>query len=179
MENAQLESLLKVLQASISPMALISGVGLLLLSLSNRFGRVTDRLRELSRARGGFHGSSPRVDRQVTVFLQRAHILRQSINCAVGCVLFASVMVLCLFVLAQFGIPLQWVVLLLFSVSLVCLIVSVGLFLWDMHLSLVAVQEELRSREQRDPRDQQRDPRDQQRDPRDQRQERWNRDRRR
>lgn len=179
MDNAQLEGLLKVLQASISPMALISGVGLLLLSLANRFGRVTDRLRELSRARGGFHGSSPRVERQVTVFLQRAHILRQSINCAVGCALFASVMVLCLFVLAQFGIPLQWLVLLLFSVSLVCLIVSVGLFLWDMHLSLVAVQEELRPREQRDardPRDQQRDPRDQQRDPR---QERWNRDRRR
>ena len=179
MDKAQLQELLNVLQASISPMALISGVGLLLLSLSNRFGRVTDRLRELSRARGGFHGSSPRVDRQVTVFMQRAHILRQSINCAVGCVLFASVMVLCLFVLAQFGIPLHWLVLLLFSVSLVCLIVSVGLFLWDMHLSLVAVQEELRQREQRDPRDQQRDPRDQQRDPRDQRQERWNRDRRR
>lgn len=176
MENTQLESLLKVLQASISPMALISGVGLLLLSLSNRFGRVTDRLRELSRARGGFHGASPRVERQVAVFVQRAHILQQSINSAVGCALFASVMVLGLFVMAAFGVSLQWLVLLLFSVSLVCLIVSVGLFLWDMHLSLVAVQEELRPR---DPRDQ-REPRDQQdpRGPRDPRDQRW-RDRRR
>ncbi len=178
MDKAQLQELLNVLQASISPMALISGVGLLLLSLSNRFDRVTDRLRELSRARGGFHGSSPRVERQVTVFMQRAQILQQSINSAVGCALFASVLVLSLFVIAAFGIPLQWLVLLLFSVSLVCLIVSAALFLWDMHLSLVAVREELRPRE---PRDQQRDSRDQQdqrgqRDPRDQR---WNRDRRR
>lgn len=176
MENAQLESLLKVLQASISPMALISGVGLLLLSLSNRFGRVTDRLRELSRARGGFHGPTPRVERQIAVFMQRAFILQQSINSAVGCVLFASVMVLCLFVAAAFGAPLQWLVLSLFSVSLVCLIVSVGLFLWDMHLSLVAVREEMRPR---DPRDQ-REPREQQdqRGPRDPRDQRW-RDRRR
>lgn len=177
MENAQLESLLKVLQASISPMALISGVGLLLLSLSNRFGRVTDRLRELSRARGGFHGPSPRVERQVAVFMQRAHILRRSINCAVGCALFASVLVLVLFAVAAFRAPLEWLVLLLFTLSLVSLIVSVGLFLWDMHLSLVAVQEEMRPREPRDaggPREQ-----SEQRGPRDPRDQRWNRDRRR
>jgi hypothetical protein len=174
MPNEQLESLLKVLQASISPMALISGVGLLLLSLSNRFGRVTDRLRELSRARGGFHGASPRVERQITVFMQRGHILRRSINCAVGCALFASLLVLGLFAVAAFRAPLEWLVLLLFTASLLCLIVSVGLFLWDMHLSLVAVQEEMRPREPRD----QRDPREQQ-DQRGPREQRWNRDRRR
>jgi len=43
-----LDDLTRVLQASISPVALVSGVGLLILSLTNRFGRVTDRLRELA-----------------------------------------------------------------------------------------------------------------------------------
>jgi len=176
MENAQLQNLLNVLQASISPMALISGVGLLLLSLTNRFSRVTDRLRELSRARGGFHGPSPRGERQVGVFMRRAQILRGAINGAVGCALFASVLVLVLFAVAAFRAPLDWLVLLLFTLSLLFLIVSVGLFLWDMHLSLVAVEEEMRPREPREPRGPG-EPQEQ-RGPRDPRDPRW-RDRRR
>ena len=43
-----METLIRILHASISPVALISGVGLLILSMTNRFARVTDRLRELA-----------------------------------------------------------------------------------------------------------------------------------
>jgi len=38
-------SLLAVIQASIAPVVLISGVGLLLLTLSARLGRIVDRTR--------------------------------------------------------------------------------------------------------------------------------------
>jgi hypothetical protein len=42
-----IDSFIKFLQSSISPIVLISGVGLILLSLSNRLGRTTDRSREI------------------------------------------------------------------------------------------------------------------------------------
>ncbi len=42
-----IDSFVRFLQSSISPIVLISGVGLLLLSLSNRLGRTTDRSRDI------------------------------------------------------------------------------------------------------------------------------------
>ncbi len=42
-----LDELIPILQVAIGPVILISGVGLLLLSMTNRFGRVTDRSRTL------------------------------------------------------------------------------------------------------------------------------------
>ena len=44
------QDLIPVLQVAIGPVILISGVGLLLLSMTNRFGRVIDRARSLARS---------------------------------------------------------------------------------------------------------------------------------
>jgi len=44
-----LQQLIPVIQTAVGPVILISGVGLLLLSMTNRFGRVLDRARLLAR----------------------------------------------------------------------------------------------------------------------------------
>ena len=44
-----LANLIPSLQLSIGPVILISGIGLILLSMTNRFGRVIDRARHLTR----------------------------------------------------------------------------------------------------------------------------------
>ena len=44
-----LKELIPVLQVAIGPVILISGVGLLLLTLTNRYGRTIDRARQLMR----------------------------------------------------------------------------------------------------------------------------------
>jgi hypothetical protein len=137
-----LDALIKVLQASISPVAMVSGVGLLLLSLTNRFGRVTDRIRELASEREA-PAHRPRVEKQIEIFHRRARIIRSAISAAVGCMLLASMMVLVLFVMAVAGIPAQALILLLFGASLISLITALILFLMDMRLSLRAVEEEL------------------------------------
>lgn len=137
-----LESLIKVLQASISPVALISGVGLLLLSLTNRFGRVTDRLRELVAERRGT-GSNAHIDKQVEIFHRRARILRSAITASVCCMFMASVMVMLLFGMALFQLHAHLLVLLFFAASVACLVASLIFFLLDMRLSLDAVEEEL------------------------------------
>jgi hypothetical protein len=142
--DGDLEYLAKILQASISPMALISGVGLLILSLTNRFSRVTDRLRELA----AFERNEPEVphrSEQVRIFEARAEILRWSITSAVASVLVTSVLVLLLFSMAVLRLNLQLAVVALFACSLVFLITSLVLFLRDMHLSLRAVKEHLRA----------------------------------
>jgi hypothetical protein len=139
----ELDSLTRVLQASISPVAMVSGVGLLLLSLTNRFGRVTDRLRKLTTERAPGGKAAEHVERQIQIFYSRARIIRSAISAAVGCMLFASFMVLLLFGMAVGQLHLQKFILLLFALSLACLIGCLVLFLADMRLSLRAVQEEL------------------------------------
>jgi Na+/melibiose symporter-like transporter len=135
-----LDGLTRVLQASISPVALISGVGLLILSLTNRFGRVTDRLREMVRERDQTHEHTESLNTQIRIFHRRARLLRAAIGLATGCVLLASLQILFLFGIAVLDLHMHSVVLLIFALSLVSLIGSLSVFLVDMHLSLKAVQ---------------------------------------
>ncbi len=124
-------------------MALISGVGLLILSLTNRFSRVADRLRELAAAEPSDRTKKHR-DEQIRIFSARAELLRSSIGCAVGSVLVTSVLVLVLFAIAVLRAPLQILVFALFALSLILLIIALVLFLRDMRLSLHALKEQLR-----------------------------------
>src|ERR1043165_9200710 len=118
-----LDSLIRILQASISPIAMVSGVGLLLLSLTNRFGRVTDRIRDLKKHRAP-DSPNDSIEKQITIFVQRARIIRDAVSAAVACMLLASLMVLMLFAMAIWHVPAQVAVLLLFGGSLVCLIAT-------------------------------------------------------
>ena len=49
MTSLTLQQLIPVIQTAVGPVILISGVGLLLLSITNRFGRIVDRARLLAR----------------------------------------------------------------------------------------------------------------------------------
>ncbi len=138
-----LENLTAVLQASIAPVALISGVGLLILSLTNRLGRVMDRLRQLIAHRRSESGADTHVDVQITVLHRRAKILKGSLTAAVLCTLLTSALVLLLFTMAVFGAELELLVVALFAASLLSLIVSLILFSFDMNQSLRAVEQEL------------------------------------
>jgi hypothetical protein len=139
-----LENLTTVLQSSISPVALISGVGLLILSMSNRLGRVMDRLRDLLEKRRVANAPDARADAQITVLHRRADVLRGAITAAATCVLLASTLVLVLFTMAVFGGRLEMLVIGLFASSILSLIISLVLFIFDLNHSLRAIEEELR-----------------------------------
>jgi hypothetical protein len=55
-------SVVQILTASIAPVIVISGVGLLLLSISNRYGRAIDRARLLARELGESDSEAHGVD---------------------------------------------------------------------------------------------------------------------
>jgi hypothetical protein len=73
-----LNELISVLQVAVGPVILISGIGLLLLSMTNRFGRIIDRSRILA----GVLRDADGVDRQRAIAQLR--ILMHRATCAAG-----------------------------------------------------------------------------------------------
>ena len=134
-----------LLQTSISPIALISGVGLLLLSMTNRLSRVIDRSRSLSAdLRTSIDESSAARERaQLAVLVRRARLLWTSIASVMVTVLCACTMVLLLTAMAFLQVNLRVAVVSLFFVALLALLVSAIVFFADVLLSLRALRTEL------------------------------------
>jgi hypothetical protein len=123
---------------------LISGVGLLLLSMTNRFARVIDRLRLVAdAARKTPSGERARFTAQLQMLRRRANFLRLSIILSVLSVLMAALLVITLFITAatrsDHGLP----IIVLFLASMVLLILSLIVFIQDLNLSLAAVNVEI------------------------------------
>ena len=134
------DQLIKILQMSIAPVALVSGVGLLLLSMTNRLGRTIDRTRELSeRARPEGRDEQERVSVQIRILYRRSKILRVSIILAALSILFASVIVFCLFAMYLFQVRLHFLVLGLWTFGTACLVLSLVFFIHDITLNLRAL----------------------------------------
>ena len=146
----QFPDLIPILQVAIGPVILISGVGLLLLTMTNRFGRIIDRTRQLSRELRS--AQSPELERahaQLDILLARARIVRGAIAAASVSVLLASVLIIVLFVSALFRLSVAATVVVLFASCLLSLIGSLVLFIRDVNLSLKALRLEVGAAEGR------------------------------
>jgi hypothetical protein len=139
--NITINQLVPVLQLAIGPVILISGVGLLLLSFTNRLGRLIDRSRLLHREQ--LSGPAPEQQGllrvQIELIDRRSGILRQAISLAGLTVLLVSVLILVLFIAALFQLELGVVIVCLFALALLALIGSIIGFLREITLSLEAV----------------------------------------
>jgi hypothetical protein len=136
--------LVQVLQLSVGPVILISGVGLLLLSMTNRFARVIDRIRLVAQAaRTSNEKSSPRHASQLAMLRRRGNLLRASIILAVFSVLLAALLVITLFITAAARSDLGLPIIILFLGSMLLLIASLIVFIGDLNLSLEAVKLEI------------------------------------
>jgi len=138
--------LLPILQSSIGPVILISGVGLLLLTLTNRFGRMLDRARQLNQElrSGPAADKAEAIRTQIAILLRRAGILRLSITLGSVTVLLAAVLMLLLFLGAWQQLELGAIIAVVFCVALLCLIGSMLAFILDMNLALKAVRLEVK-----------------------------------
>jgi len=144
MPSTSVSELIPVLQVAIGPVILISGVGLLLLSLTNRFGRAVDRSRQLAKEmREKPEADQKLLARQVETLFQRAALIRLAIILATLSVLLAALMIIVLFLTALMKLEADVCISLLFICCLVSLIASLAAFLRDIHLSLVALKMEL------------------------------------
>lgn len=146
MQNQTLTDLVPILQLAIGPVILISGVGMLLLTFTNRFGRVVDRtralVRELAAGPGATHAGLLRA--QAEILTRRASILRLSITLAAVAALLAGVLILLLFLGVLLELRVAGAVVLVFAAAVAALIGSILAFIRDLNLALAALRIDLR-----------------------------------
>lgn len=138
--------LIPILQVAVGPVILISGVGLLLLTMTNRFGRIVDRTRQLSSAlHDSPENARPRIYAQLQILSVRAHLVRLAIAAAALSVLVAAILIIVLFLTALMGVEAAAALASLFVAGMGLLIISIILFIRDVNLSLSALKLELAS----------------------------------
>ena len=144
MPATSLHDLVPLLQVAIGPVILISGVGLLLLTLANRFGRAADRSRQLARELPGLAGAErERLARQVVILYRRAKLIRLAIIMAAVCVLLVAILISVLFLAALLKLEAGLFISVLFIGCMASLIVALIAFIMEIQLSLHALKMEL------------------------------------
>jgi len=135
-----LADLIPTLQLAIGPVILISGVGLILLSMTNRCGRVIDRSRLLlQELRGAPDADRERILAELRILASRAKIVRTGIALAVLSVLLAALLIISLFLGALLRLGIAAVIVTLFILCMLSLVFSLFLFISDINLSLRAL----------------------------------------
>ncbi len=139
-----IRELLPVLQTAIGPVILISGVGLLLLSMTNRYGRVIDRARRLLAIAEAADGvPRERALAQIEILWRQARTIRLAIMLASVSLLLAACLVILIFVSALFKLDDAWLLSLMFAACMLALVGSLAVFILDINRSLAAFKVEL------------------------------------
>jgi hypothetical protein len=139
-----LHELVPVLQLAIGPAILISGVALILLTMTNRYGRIIDRARALAvLLRNLSKDDTPRVQKQLHILVHRAHILRTAIALASLSMLLAAFLVISLFLISLFGIEASLIIIALFIFCMGSLIAALIFFIVDINVSLSVLKLEI------------------------------------
>ena len=141
-------SVVQILTASIAPVIVISGVGLLLLSITNRYGRAIDRSRALLDELEHSDPASVRVrhfQEQLERTHQRARLLRASMTYASASILFVSLTIISLFFEQLLNLQRDFIGLPFFALCLLCLVASMYYSIRDITVSLGALELHIKS----------------------------------
>jgi hypothetical protein len=149
MSSFSVAELIPVLQSAIGPVILISGVGLLLLTMTNRLGRVIDRARLLDAQFADLPiPERGRKAAQLLILWRRAHIIRLAITLSSTSALCAAFLIVLIFLTALLQFENPWSISVVFILCITFLIVSLLLFIHDINQSLAALKLELEDTEQ-------------------------------
>jgi hypothetical protein len=143
--TAPISQIVAMLSASIAPVIVISGVGLLLLSMTNRYGRVIDRARELDQELDVVANHQRRgvIVAELRILFERAQLLRRAIILNSVSVLFVTLTVLSLFAAQALAVAGDFVAVPFFGLGLLTLIASLYYFIRELGLSLKALELEI------------------------------------
>lgn len=140
METPASSEFLSVIELAITPVILLTGVGALMLTLTNRLGRVVDRTRSLA---GMMREESPEerahLDGQLSILWRRAKMIRMAVTCAGLSMFFSCALVLAIFVNAMMGLEFGFELVAIFIAAVLSLILATIIFLRDVWVSLHAL----------------------------------------
>jgi hypothetical protein len=133
-----IDDIAHVIQLSVAPVFLLTGVGALLSVLTSRLARVVDRARRqedklehLSTER------QPEVLDELRKLSRRARLMNWSISLVTFCALLVSSVIVVLFGGALYGIDVSLPAAALFVLGLVCLIGGLLVFLREIYLATI------------------------------------------
>jgi len=139
MTGISISELIPMLQVAVGPVVLVSGIGLLILSMTNRLGRVIDRGRSLVRELPEVSERDRKwITAQLRILSTRATLLQRAITLATFSVLFAAVLVIVLFLTAAFRIEDTYLIGALFIGAMGSLIFSLIAFIQELNQALIA-----------------------------------------
>lgn len=137
-----------VLQLAVSPVILISAVGLILLTMNNRMAASISRARLLARESETATGDAyTKIQAEIAVIYRRANLIRRSIVLTIASALASSVLIISLFMAALFGLEVTWLYGVCFMTALGCLILGLIFFIQEVNDGLVALRMEIGEKE--------------------------------
>lgn len=144
MEDALPTSFLPVIQLAVTPVILLSGVGALMITLTNRMGRVVDRTRALAgQMRQVTDGERTHLDNQLAILWRRAKLIRRAVTYAGLSMLLSCLLVMGIFADASLNWDVGRELVVIFVASVLCLIAALVAFLRDIWMSLEALRLEV------------------------------------
>lgn len=135
-----------VLSSALTPVTLISGVGLLMLTMSARYAHTTNRIRELLKTRLQLlaAGQLPKddlklIDEEILLIFHRSKLLKRAILFVVMSAAFSGLLVLTSVLATVFGLNLRLEEDLFLFTAVGFIVISTVLFSMEVSISLRAL----------------------------------------
>ena len=145
MDASPANQLLPIIQAAVTPVILISGMGLLLLTMTNRMGRIMDRTRAYAAQIHQADAAERKyLDSMLESTWRRAKIVRLALTFATSSMLMSAALVIVIFLGVVLQRDLGWLMLTLFVAAILLLIAALAAFLRDVFVSLSALHVEVK-----------------------------------
>ncbi|HEX2769950.1 MAG TPA: DUF2721 domain-containing protein [Geobacteraceae bacterium] len=129
-----------VIQMSVAPVFLLTGVGAILNVLTNRLGRIIDRARILEARLANVEDKEQEALHKGLANLSlRSQLIHWAISLCTICALLVCIVIAALFVGAFWAVDVSFFIGLLFIVAMLALIGGLLGFLWEISLATASV----------------------------------------
>jgi hypothetical protein len=140
----QLDSVVHFIQLAIAPVFLLTAIGAMLGTMTNRVARIVDRARELEKRLSGSTEQRTHEHRELHLLGKRARLINMAITCTVLSALLVCVSIGALFLDAYWERSLTDLVAWIFGLSLLALILGLGFFLREIYVATATLRIGLR-----------------------------------
>jgi shikimate kinase len=134
-----------LIQSSVAPVFLLSGVAASLGVLTNRLSRIVDRARVLETQLESHPDQATQLHSDLAVLERRAHYINVAISLCTIAALLVALVVVTLFANAFLGSELSLVIALLFVGAMVCLSAAFIAFFVEVRVAVAALRIGIRS----------------------------------
>lgn len=124
------------IQLALGPVFLLTGIAGMLNVMSGRLSRIIDRGRALTEKPDVMATYNPDdINTELHLLERRRHITSNAITMFTIAALLVCLVIVALFMEVMFYIPLNWIIGALFILATLCLVIGLGYFLREVHLS--------------------------------------------